>query len=169
MVQIIENVNDIDSIGLAVKNARAETTKPSLIITKTHIGFGSPNKHDTSSAHGSPLGVEEVKLTKKNLGWPEEPDFFIPNEVKEHFKIAGEKGNQFEKEWDDLFKQYEAKYPDDGLVVSARAFLTAKPIESISFTFSIIWTCQLYASKRFSIFSEKDKAVEPSIVILLSS
>ena len=112
-VQIIENVNDIDSIDLAVKNARAETTKPSLIITKTHIGFGSPNKHDTSSAHGSPLGVEEVKLTKKNLGWPEEPDFFIPNEVKEHFKIAGEKGNQFEKEWDDLFKQYEAKYPDD--------------------------------------------------------
>lgn len=112
-IQTIENVNDIDSIDLAVKNARAETTRPSLIITKTHIGFGSPNKHDTSAAHGSPLGTEEVKLTKKNLGWPEEPDFYIPNEVAEHFKIASEKGKQFEKEWDELFKHYEAKYPDD--------------------------------------------------------
>ena len=112
-VQHVADVNDLSSLEVALKNAQSETSKPSLIITKTHIGFGSPNKHDSSSSHGSPLGVEEVKLTKKNLGWPEEPDFLIPSEVANYFKTVKEKGILLEKEWNDLFKQYENKYPDD--------------------------------------------------------
>ncbi len=112
-VQHVEDVNDLSSLEAALKNAQSETSKPSLIITRTHIGFGSPNKHDSASSHGSPLGVEEVKLTKKNLGWPEEPDFLIPSEVANYFKTVKEKGILLEKEWNDLFKQYENKYPDD--------------------------------------------------------
>ena len=112
-VQHVEDVNDLSSLETALKNAQSETSKPSLIITRTHIGFGSPNKHDSASSHGSPLGVEEVKLTKKNLGWPEEPNFLIPDEVANYFKTVKEKGILLEKEWNDLFKQYENKYPDD--------------------------------------------------------
>ncbi len=82
----IDDVNDLSQIDKAVEQAQKEKNKPTLIITKTHIGFGSPNKHDTSSAHGSPLGEEEVKLTKKNLGWDENKYFFIPDEVADHFK-----------------------------------------------------------------------------------
>ncbi|MHB1687632.1 MAG: transketolase [Ignavibacteriaceae bacterium] len=112
-VQHVDDVNDLVSLEAALKSAQSETSKPSLIITRTHIGFGSPNKHDTASAHGSPLGVEEVKLTKKNLGWPEEPSFFIPGEVANYFKIVAEKGKQLEKEWNELFNRYEKEYPDD--------------------------------------------------------
>ena len=71
----------LTAVETAVKNAQAANDKPSIIVTKTHIGFGSPHKQDTAGAHGSPLGEEEVKLTKKNLGWPEEPTFFVPDEV----------------------------------------------------------------------------------------
>ena len=81
----IDDVNDLSQIDKAVEQAQKETNKPTLIITKTHIGFGSPNKQDTASAHGSPLGEEEIKLTKKNLGWPEDKQFFIPDEVADHF------------------------------------------------------------------------------------
>ena len=68
-------MNDLNAVETSVKNAQSIKDKPSIIITKTHIGYGSPHKQDTSGAHGSPLGAEEVKLTKRNLGWPEEPDF----------------------------------------------------------------------------------------------
>ncbi len=112
-VQHVEDVNDLSTLEAALKNAQSETSKPSLIITRTHIGFGSPNKHDSASSHGSPLGVEEVKLTKKNLGWPEEPNFLIPDEVANYFKTVKEKGILLEKEWNDLFNRYEKKYPDD--------------------------------------------------------
>ena len=74
----IDDVNDLSQIDKAVEQAQKETNKPTLIITKTHIGFGSPNKQDTSSAHGSPLGEEEVKLSKKNLGWDENKYFLYP-------------------------------------------------------------------------------------------
>ncbi|MHB8578680.1 MAG: transketolase [Ignavibacteriaceae bacterium] len=112
-VQHVADVNDLSTLEAALKNAQSETSRPSLIITRTHIGYGSPNKHDSASAHGSPLGVEEVKLTKKNLGWPEEPNFLIPAEVANYFKIVAGKGEQFEMEWNDLFSRYENKYPDD--------------------------------------------------------
>jgi transketolase len=112
-VQYIDDVNDFETLDNSVKIAQSVTNKPSLIITKTHIGFGSPHKQDTSEAHGSPLGVEEVKLTKKNLGWPEDKQFFIPGEVAEHFKEVGVKGKKVEEEWNKLFATYKTKYPED--------------------------------------------------------
>ncbi len=112
-VQHVEEVNDLFSLEAALKNSQAETNRPSLIITKTHIGFGSPNKQDTASSHGSPLGTDEVKLTKKNLGWPEEPSFLIPADAAKLFKTVAEKGKQTEKEWNELFGRYEKKYPED--------------------------------------------------------
>ena len=115
-VQYIEDVNDLRSINKAVKKAQKVADKPSLIVTKTHIGFGSPNKQDTSEAHGSPLGDEEVKLTKKNLGWPEDKTFYIPEEVAEHFKSVVKKGKRAEKKWNKLFSSYKTKYPEEALL-----------------------------------------------------
>jgi len=77
----INDVNDLTQIDDAIIAAQKDTTKPTLIITKTHIGYGSPNKQDTASSHGSPLGEEEVKLTKENLNWPSNKHFLIPEEV----------------------------------------------------------------------------------------
>ncbi|MEJ2104219.1 MAG: transketolase [Ignavibacteriaceae bacterium] len=109
----IDDVNDLSQIDNAVEQAKKETTKPTLIITKTHIGFGSPNKQDTSSAHGSPLGEEEVKLTKKNLGWDENKYFYVPNEVSDHFNKLKISFRDYENEWNKLFANYKKKYPDD--------------------------------------------------------
>ena len=96
----------------AIQSAQKSLDKPTLIITNTHIGFGSPNKQDTSEAHGSPLGEEEVKLSKKNLGWNYEETFFIPQEVKEQFKQVKVNGEKSEAEWQKLFEDYKKKYPE---------------------------------------------------------
>ncbi len=106
----INDVNDLTQIDDAIMAAQKDTSKPSLIITKTHIGYGSPNKQDTASSHGSPLGEEEVKLTKENLNWPADKSFLIPKEVIEHFKPVQVKGNEREKEWNKLFDIYKTKY-----------------------------------------------------------
>lgn len=108
----VNDVNNIGEIQSAIESAQKSLEKPTLIITNTQIGFGSPNKQDSSEAHGSPLGVEEVKLTKKNLGWPEEEFFFIPQEVKEHFKEVEIRGEKFETEWQNFFNEYKKKYPE---------------------------------------------------------
>jgi transketolase len=112
-VQYIDDVNDLDTLENSIKIAQSVTNKPSLIVTKTHIGFGSPHKQDTAEAHGSPLGPEEVKLTKKNLGWPEDKQFYIPTEVAEHFKEVAAKGKKEEEDWNKLYASYKAKYPAD--------------------------------------------------------
>jgi len=109
----VDDVNDISQIDIAVEQAQKETNKPTLIITKTHIGFGSPNKQDTSSAHGSPLGEEEVKLTKKNLGWDKDKYFYVPKEVSDHFTKMKSSFNNYEDEWKELFSSYKKKYPSD--------------------------------------------------------
>ena len=80
--------NDLAAIDAALQAARAETERPSLILVRTHIGYGSPNKQDSFEAHGSPLGVDEVRLTKQNLGWPTEPPFLIPDAALAHFREA---------------------------------------------------------------------------------
>ena len=108
----ISDVNDLSQIETALLNAQVDE-RPSLIITKTHIGFGSPNKQDTSSVHGSPLGDEEIKLTKKNLGWEYEESFFIPEEVKNLFEEKKKKHQQDENEWNKLFAAYKEKYPKE--------------------------------------------------------
>ncbi|HWX77934.1 MAG TPA: transketolase [Candidatus Acidoferrales bacterium] len=110
--QTVEDGNDLNAIEQALGAARRETARPSLILVHTHIGYGSPGKQDTFEAHGSPLGVEEVKRTKENLGWPVEPPFFIPDEARAHFGKAIGKGEQAEAEWKQRFSAYAQKFPD---------------------------------------------------------
>ena len=109
----VNDVNNLDELNDAITDAQNEIGKPSLIICNTHIGFGSPNKQDTSGVHGSPLGDEEIKLTKQNLNWSEDKTFFVPGEVTELFKTVIEKGKEKEEEWKKLFEEYKNKYPED--------------------------------------------------------
>ena len=110
--QSVEDGNDLVAIERAIKTAQRNKEKPSLILVHTHLGYGSPHKQDTFEAHGSPLGVEEVKLTKENLGWPLEPAFYIPEAVLAHFREAVEKGKQNETKWERRFSAYMQAYPD---------------------------------------------------------
>jgi transketolase len=110
--QTVDDGNDVEAIDRALRAARKEIDRPSLILVRTHLGYGSPNKQDTFEAHGSPLGEEEVKLTKENLGWPVEPPFLVPDDVLNHFREAVEQGKQAEAEWNDKFAAYEQEYPE---------------------------------------------------------
>ena len=110
--QFVEDSNDVDAIETAIKTARAEKDRPSFIAVRTHIGYGSPDKHDTSAAHGEPLGVDEVRLTKENLGWPVEPSFYIPSEASEHFAAFAKRGAARQEEWESQFLNYAKKYPE---------------------------------------------------------
>jgi transketolase len=111
-VQVLADGNDIGAIDKAVKNARAETRRPSLIKIRTHIAYGSPNKVDTAGAHGSPLGADEVKLVKKFFGFDPEQSFVVPGKVLEFYRGLAEKGAGLEKEWNELFAAYKKKYPE---------------------------------------------------------
>lgn len=109
----VENGNtDLDAIDRAITSAKAETTKPTLIILKTTIGFGSPNKAGKSSAHGSPLGPDELALTKKSLGWESTEAFYIPSDAKTHFDQAGTRGIAAEQTWNTLFQSWANQNPD---------------------------------------------------------
>jgi len=110
-VQRIKDGNDVDAIDDAIKKAKHDP-RPSLIICRTHIGYGLPTKQDTAKAHGEPVGVEELQAAKKNLQWPLEPEFYIPDDVLEHFRTIGKKGEQIEDEWNKSFDAYAKEYPD---------------------------------------------------------
>jgi transketolase len=103
---------ELDSLQRALEEAIAVEDKPSLIIVRTHIAQGSPNKHDTAGAHGSPLGEEEVKLTKEAIGWPSLEPFFVPPEAREHFGHCVERGEEYESEWRTRFDAYAQEHPD---------------------------------------------------------
>ncbi len=111
-IQKVDDGNDLDAIEKAIMEARRETERPSLIAVRTHIGYGSPNKQDIASVHGEPLGPDEVRLTKENLGWPLEPSFFIPDEALAHFRKAVDTGRSLEEQWQAKFKSYKDAYPD---------------------------------------------------------
>jgi transketolase len=111
-VQQVEDGNDLEAIDRALKEAEAETERPSIIMVRTHIADGSPNKHDTAGAHGSPLGEEEVKLSKENLGIPLEPKFYIPDEVLARFRKAVENGEKAEAEWQERLNGYRQAFPE---------------------------------------------------------
>ena len=100
--------NDVDAIARAIEEAQADTERPSLIMVKTVIGYGSPHKAGTSKVHGSPLGEEEVRLTKENLGWPTEPPFYVPDDVLAHFRQAVERGAQQQADWQARFDAWAA-------------------------------------------------------------
>ena len=104
--------NDLAAIDAALQAARADTTRPTLILVRTHIGYGSPNKQDSFEAHGSPLGVDEVRLTKQNLGWPTEPPFLIPEPALVHFREALARGARDEAAWNDRMAAYAQAFPD---------------------------------------------------------
>ena len=107
----IEDGNDLAAIEAALQAARAETARPSLVLVRTHIGYGSP-KQDSFEAHGSPLGVEEVRLTKQRLGWPPEPPFLIPEPALAHFREAVARGAHDEAAWEDRMVAYARAFPD---------------------------------------------------------
>jgi transketolase len=104
--------NDLAAIDAALRAARAETARPSLILVRTHIGYGSPHKQDSFEAHGSPLGTEEVRLTKQALGWPLEPSFLIPAPALAHFREALARGARSEAAWNERLATYAKAFPD---------------------------------------------------------
>ncbi|XSG75733.1 transketolase [Herpetosiphon llansteffanensis] len=110
-VQEIDGL-DTEQVDAALTAAKAVTDQPSLIVAHTVIGFGSPNRAGTAKAHGSPLGPDEVKLTKEALGWPLEPTFYIPEEVSSHFRQALTNGAAAEQAWNELFERYAAAHPE---------------------------------------------------------
>jgi transketolase len=110
-VQKVDDGNDLDAIDRAIQTAKKETGRPSIIMVRTHIAYGSPNKHDTAEAHGSPLGEEEIKLTKEFYGWDPEKQFFVPDEALVQFRKAGEEGKKKEDAWQKLFSEYKNQNP----------------------------------------------------------
>jgi transketolase len=111
VLKVSEGNSDLQSIDEAIKKAKAETSKPSLIIVKTTIGFGSPNKQNTSSSHGSPLGTKETALTKEALGFDPQKSFYVPSEAAEHLS-AHKRGSALEAQWNTLLADYTKAHPD---------------------------------------------------------
>ena len=109
-VQAVDG-HDRAAVTDAIRQAQAETEQPSIILCRTHIAYGSPNKQDTAGAHGSPLGPDEVRLTKEALGWPPEAQFLIPDEALAHFRQALEQGARAQQAWNELFVRYEEEHP----------------------------------------------------------
>ena len=109
----VADANDQDALDRALKNFRQCNDRPTLIIVDSHIAFGAPNKQDTAAAHGEPLGEEEIKLTKKNYGWPENAKFLVPEGVQENFeRLLGKRGGAAREAWAGKFAGYKAKHPD---------------------------------------------------------
>src|SRR5580658_2248373 len=109
----VADANDLEMLARAFKTFQKTTDRPTLIIVDSHIGYGSPHKHDSNEAHGEPLGEEEVRLTKKFYGWPEDAKFLVPEGVLEHFRDGvGKRGRDARERWEKTFAEYSQKYPD---------------------------------------------------------
>jgi transketolase len=112
-VQRVADGNDLGAIEQALEAARRESTRPSLVIARTHIGYGAPHKQDTFHAHGAPLGSDELRAAKENLGWPTEPPFLIPAEALDQFRQAIAGGQAAEGQWQGRFAAYRREHPSD--------------------------------------------------------
>ena len=109
----VGDANDLDMLERAFRVFKDTTDRPTLIIVDSHIAYGAPNKQDTSAAHGEPLGEEEIRLTKKNYGWPEDAKFLVPDGVREHFQSQlGQRGAAARAAWMAKFDAYKKKYPE---------------------------------------------------------
>jgi transketolase len=109
----VADANDLEMLARAFETFQKTTDRPTLIIVDSHIGYGSPHKHDSNAAHGEPLGEEEVRLTKKFYGWPEDAKFLVPEGVREHFRDGiGKRGRNAREQWEKLFAEYSQKYPE---------------------------------------------------------
>lgn len=126
-VLAVSNGNDLNAISDAIAAARSETKKPSIVIIRTHIAYGSPNKQGKADAHGAPLGEEEVRLTKAYYGCPPNELFCVPGLVLEHFQSVAENGEKNEKSWNDRMDAYKKAHPD--LAADLLARIEKKPPE----------------------------------------
>ena len=109
----VGDANDLEMLERAFRTFQHTTDRPTLIIVDSHIAYGAPHKQDTSGAHGEPLGEEEIKLTKRGYGWPEDAKFLVPDGVREHFADGvGKRGRETRTEWAGRFEEYRKKYPD---------------------------------------------------------
>lgn len=108
----VENGNDLDEIGAAIETAKADHDHPSFIAVRTQIGYGCPAKQGKASAHGEPLGIENVAELKRNLGWESEEPFFVPGDVYENYRHLAEQGAVKQELWDQMFADYAAAYPE---------------------------------------------------------
>ena len=109
-----------ERIESAVKEAKDVGDRPTLIVMRTHIGYGSPHKQDTKGAHGAPLGEEEVRLTKEAYGWPPDKEFYVPDEVLAHYREAVDRGKEWQAEWEERLKAYAAAEPELGAELQRR-------------------------------------------------
>jgi transketolase len=108
----IDDVNDLEQIDRAIEEAKLEVHRPTMVITRTHIGYGSPNRQDTAKAHGEPLGKDEVKLAKENLGWPSQEPFYVPEEAVAHWREQTlERGARAHEEWRQRQATYAKQFP----------------------------------------------------------
>jgi transketolase len=109
----VGDANDLEMVERALNTFKNTKDRPTLIIVDSHIAYGAPNKQDTSAAHGEPLGEEEIRLTKRNYGWPEEAKFLVPEGVREHFAAGiGKRGHELRENWMARFKDYQKQYPE---------------------------------------------------------
>jgi transketolase len=109
----VDDANDLAALSKAYRTFKEQRGKPTLIIVKSQIGYGSPKKQGTASAHGEPLGAEEIKAAKKNYGWPEDAQFLVPDGVRERFQERlGARGKQLRAEWEKTFAEYKKQHPD---------------------------------------------------------
>ncbi len=113
-IQHVERGNDTEAIEKAIRRAREEVNRPSLILVHTHIGYGSPKKQDTFEAHGNPLGEEELQAAKKALGWGSMDKFYLPDDSVKFFRQVGEKGAKEQKSWQSKFDAYKKAFPKRG-------------------------------------------------------
>ncbi|MCH9648459.1 MAG: transketolase [Deltaproteobacteria bacterium] len=120
VVHRVEDGNDLAALDEAASKAAEETERPTLVVVRTNIGYGSPNKQDTAKAHGSPLGAEEIALTKKALGWPLEPTFLIPSEAREAFRSGAEEGALERHSWQSRLRRYSKIHPQEAAELASR-------------------------------------------------
>ncbi len=120
-VQRVPDANDLDAIDEAITVAKSVKDRPSLIIVRSHIAYGSPNKHDTAAAHGSPLGEQEIRLTKENLGWPRPNEaFYVPDEALRVWRDAGARGKPLREAYEARLRDYTAKHPAEARELERR-------------------------------------------------
>jgi transketolase len=111
-VEAVDDGNDLQAIAKAIQSAKDVGDRPSLISVRTVLGYGAPDKQGTFAAHGSPLGAEETRKAKQNLGWPEEPPFYVPDDALAHFRSAIDRGRELEEEWDRRLDAYGRDFPE---------------------------------------------------------
>ena len=119
-LQRVEDANDLEALDAAIVAAKAVTDRPSLIVVRSHIGYGSPNKHDTAEAHGSPLGAEEIKLTKEALGYPSQEPFYVAPEALAHWRKMAERGTELEAQWQSRYDAYRGAFPSEASELERR-------------------------------------------------